>query len=126
MQRIGQALTAKLRRHGKTDPAALAIGVIGFLETIRHGDGAVIGALAALLVPGKVKREKPLFGKLCRFAGDCLDHVRRRILEAGQVIIPLQAENVIQDKKRVLNWGLVNRHYRCSSASWAPEPIRPI
>ncbi|MND37789.1 hypothetical protein D3C80_284830 [compost metagenome] len=126
MQRIGQALPAELRRNGKADPAAFTIGVISVLETIGHGDRTVIGALAALAVAGKVEREKPLLGKLCGLAGDRLDHVGGCILKAGQVVIPLQAENVVQDKKRVFNWGLVNRHYRCSSASWAPAIIRPI
>ncbi len=117
MQRIGKPLTAKFRRDGKTCPATFAIGVIGLLEAIGNGNGPIVCALAALLVAGEIEREELFLCKLGSLAGNRLDHVRRRILKARQIVVSLQAEHVVQDKKRVFDRGLVNRHYRCSSAS---------
>ncbi|MND67271.1 hypothetical protein D3C80_586810 [compost metagenome] len=50
MQSIGKPLPAELFRHGKTDPATLAILIIGFFETLRYGDRAIIPSAAAFLI----------------------------------------------------------------------------
>ncbi len=105
VQRVGQALAAEFFRHGKTQPAALTIGVIGFLEALRHVDGGIVIALAAFLVAREVDREQHFFGKLRRFAGNRLDHVGRGFGKAGEVVVVLDAEHVVEDEKRIASTG---------------------
>ncbi|MCY1557607.1 hypothetical protein D9M68_944690 [compost metagenome] len=56
-----------------------------------------------------------LLGKLGRFPDDRLNHVRRRILETGQVVVAVEAEHIVQHEKRIIYRGLVDRHGSSSS-----------
>ncbi len=115
VEHIGKALAAEFLRHGKADPAALPVEVVSLLEALRRRHRGVLVAHAAFLVAGKVDREQHLLGELGRLAGNRLHHVPRRVGEARQVVVALQRQNVVQDEKRVIHGGLVDRHVSRSS-----------
>ncbi len=110
MERVGQALAAEFFRGGKAKPAAFAIKVVGFLEALGYGDGAVLVTLAALLVAGKIDREEDLFCELCGLAEDRGRHVRRHIRKAGEIVVALDAEHVVEDEQGVVDRSLVDGH----------------
>ena len=69
---------------------------------------AVVVALAAFLVAGKIDRKQHFLGELRRLADDRLDHVGRRIGKTGQVVVALDAEHVVENEKRIFDRGLVD------------------
>jgi hypothetical protein len=110
MDRVGQPLTAILGRNGKPHPAAFAILIVGSLEALRRRHRTILVAGAAFLVADAVQRMKHILRELRTFLEDRLQHVRRRIGEAGEVAVALIAENFIQNEKRVRDGRLVGRH----------------
>ena len=99
-----------LGRGRDAHPAALAIGVVGGLEAFRRRDRAVVVAPAAFLVADAVQRREDLLAQLRAFGEDRLDEVRRRVGEPGQVVVPLEAEDVVQQEQRIFDRRLVARH----------------
>jgi hypothetical protein len=109
-ERVGQALSAIFLRHGQPDPAALAIGLVGLLETRGRRDRAVRVALAALDVADAIERLEHLLAELGALGQDRLDHVGGRVGEAGKVVVLLELEDVVQQEQRVVDGRLVARH----------------
>ena len=110
MNRVGKALPAVLGRNGKTHPAAFAILIVGSLEALRRRHRAILVAGATLLVADAVQRMENVLRELRTFLEDRLQHVGRRVGEAGEVAVALVAENFIQNEKRVRDGRLVGRH----------------
>ena len=119
VQDIGQALAAEFFRHRKPHPAALAVEVIGLLETLRRLHRGIVVAHTAFLVAGEIDGEEHFLRDLGGLAGNRFHHVGRRIGKARQVVVPLQRQDVVQDEKRVIHGGLVDRH--CSRSSPIPR-----
>ena len=65
-----QAHAAELDGRRKADPAAGDIGGVGLLEALRRGHGAVLGAVAALAVAGRVEGLEHLLADLARLLED--------------------------------------------------------
>ncbi len=124
VERRGQALAAIFGRRGEAEPAALAISLVGVLEALRRGHRAVRVALAALLVARQVERREHLLGELGALLQDRLDHVRGRVREAGQVVVAVEMEDVVQQEQDVVDGCLVHGHRSLSSQ--ACQPSRPI
>ena len=101
MQRVGQALAAIVRVEAKAHPAAFLVLLEGFPETLRRRHRTVLVTRAAFLVAGLVDREEDLFRQPCAFLQDGLDDVGRRVGKAGQVVVALVFQNVVEHEKRV-------------------------
>ena len=110
VQRIGQALAAMLGRHGQPHPSALAILAKRLLETGGRGHRTVVVAGASFSVAGAVGRLDHFLGQPRAFGQDRLDHVGRGVGETGKVGVPLDAQNLVEDEKRVPDGSLVSRH----------------
>ena len=85
---VRQALAADTRRVAASpiQPPS-AYGVEGLLEALRRGDAAVVVARAAFPVADAVQRLQHLLAELRCLAQDRLDHVRRGVGEARQVVV---------------------------------------
>jgi hypothetical protein len=106
----GKPLSAIFLRRGKPHPAAGGIGLVGLPEVLRRGHRSVRIAGAALLIAGEVQRREDLFAKLGALREDRLHRVGRRIGKAGQVVVTLNREHVVQEEHDVFDGGLVDRH----------------
>ncbi len=109
-ERHRQALAAELGRSRQTKPAAFGHLLEGVLETLRRGDAAVIGTLAAFEIADAVERLQHLFGELGGFAQDRLAHIARRVGEAGQIVVAVDLEDVVEQEAHVFDGGFVDRH----------------
>ena len=94
----------------KTEPAALGDLLERFLEAFRRGDAAVGIVLAAFEIADAIERLQHLFGKLGSFAQDRLAHVGGGIGEAGQIVVAVDLEDVVEQEVHVFHGGLVDRH----------------
>ena len=110
MQQIGKPLPAILFRHGEAEPAAFAIEIISFLETLGRRDRTVRRVLAAFAIGGLIDGEQSAFGKLRAFGQNCLDHIGRRLGKARQIVVALIIQNVVENEIRILNWRAIARH----------------
>ena len=59
------------------------------------------------------------FGELGGLAKDRFEDIGRGVGETGQIAVPLVAQHIVQDEKRVLHRRLVCRH-RLSSTHFQP------
>ncbi|MGY4484633.1 hypothetical protein ACVWWR_003824 [Bradyrhizobium sp. LM3.2] len=109
-QRHRQTLAAELGRGRQAEPAALGDLLERVLEALRRGDAAVIGALAAFEIAHTIERLEHLFGELCGFAQNGFAHVARRVGEAGQIVIAVDLEDVVEQEVHVFDGGFVDRH----------------
>src|SRR6185312_15420414 len=92
------------------EPPALGHLLERFLEALRRGDAAVGIVLAALEIADAVERLQHLFGELGGFAQDRLAHIGRRTREAGQIVVAVDLEDVVEQEVHVFHGGLVDRH----------------
>ncbi len=67
-------------------------------------------ARAAFHVARMVERLQHLFAQLGAFAQDRLQHFGRRLLEAGQIVVALQVQHLVQYEQAVLDGGCVAGH----------------
>ena len=101
------------------------------LEAGRRGDAAVAVALAAFLVADAVERGQYLAAELARFRQHGLDQIGRGVGEAGEVVVALEMEDVVQQERHVVDRRLVARH-NCPSetaskaVSGRGQPESPI
>lgn len=116
-ERHRQATATELGRRRQTEPAALRDLLERFLETLRRGDAAVIGALAAFEIAHAIERLQHLFGELGSFAQNGFAHVARRVGEAGQIVVAVDLEDVVEQEIHVFDGGFVDRH--CGLPAWA-------
>jgi hypothetical protein len=123
---LRKALAAILLGRGKRRPAALDEPVPGLLEAGRGRNASVLVAGAAFLVADPVQRRQHFGSEAAALGQDRLDHVRRRILEAGQVRIALEPEDILQHIAGLADGGGVAGH-GCSpfSGRWSRRPRRP-
>ncbi len=117
MQRVRQPLPAEFFGDRQTYPAAVAIGLVGFLEALRRGDRAVVRPLAAFLIAGIVEWKEHFLGELRGFAQDGLDHIRRGVSKTRKVVVALETQHIVQHEERVVHRGLVDWHRSNSSNS---------
>ncbi|GJE73234.1 hypothetical protein CHKEEEPN_4798 [Methylorubrum podarium] len=110
VEHVRQALAAEFLRHGQPHPAAGRVGVVGRLEALRRDDAAVLAAGAPLLIARQVQRRQDFLGELAALVQHRLDHVRRGLGEAGQVVVAVDREDVVEEEKGVLDRGPVARH----------------
>ena len=57
-----------------------------------------------------IDRLEDFLAELRALADHGLDHVRRRVGEARQVVVALNVEDVVEQEKRVVDGCLVDRH----------------
>jgi hypothetical protein len=75
------------------------------LKPFGVGDRAVVIALAAFLVAGEVERLEDFLTELGALAQHGLDHVRRRISKAREVIVALVAGSTSLSRNSVSSTG---------------------
>jgi hypothetical protein len=66
--------------------------------------------LAALEIADAVERLQHLFGELGGLADDRLAHIGRGVGEAGQIIVAIDLEHVVEQEGDVFHGGFVDRH----------------
>ena len=111
---VRHALPAEFLRLRQSAPASLAELVVGFLETLRRRDGAVLVARAPFLVTRQVERSQHLGAKLAAFRQDRIGHIGARHLEAGQIAVAGEVEHFVDDETRIAGRGGVGGHWRSS------------
>jgi hypothetical protein len=67
-------------------------------------------ARAALDVAGAVERGEHLGRELAGFGQDGFDHVGAGIGEAGQIVVPGDLEDVVEEEQDLIDWRFVTRH----------------
>ena len=92
------------------DPAALGELLVGRLEPGRRRHAAVGMAAAAFLVADAIERGQHVLAEFRRLAEHGGDQIRRRIGEAGQVVVALDMEDVGQQEHDVVDRSFVARH----------------
>ena len=109
-QDVRHALPAIFDRCRKRAPASFAIGLIRFLETVRRCHRTVGMTGAPLFVAHDIQGEKLIFDKFRAFGQDRLDHVGAGIFETRQIGIFVDAQNFVENEKRIAQRRLILRH----------------
>jgi len=76
---------------------------------------------AAFEIADPVERLQDFFAELGGFTQDSFPHVGGGVGEAGQVIIAVDLEHVVEQETDIFEWGLVGRH-PCSPGWLATLP----
>jgi hypothetical protein len=111
----GQVRAAQLLGHAELVPAAVGIGLEGFLEALGRAHDAVL-EVAAFLVARLVQRLQHFLAELRAAFEDRGGHVRRQLGEARQVGALVDFQKLMKEKKKILDRGLVARHGERSSS----------
>jgi hypothetical protein len=121
MQGIGQTLATEFGRCRQSEPATLAILLVGFLEALWRGHRGVVVPGAAFLIADLVERQHHFFGNAGAFLKDGLDNVRARIGEPRQVHVALVSEHIVENEKRVIDRCLEDWHGSSSLVVASPQ-----
>jgi len=81
-----------------------------FLESLRRRDAAVVTALAAFEIADAIERLQHFLAELGGFAQDGLANIGGGIGKAGQIVVAIDLEDVIDEELHVLDGGFVDRH----------------
>ncbi len=106
------ALATKLHWTRQCAPAAFAIKLVSFFETIGRGHAAIFMPCAALQVAHLVQREQHIFHKFRAFGQDRVDHVCAGIFKTRQIGVALDTQNFVENELRVANGGGIAWHFR--------------
>src|SRR5262249_24975122 len=104
------ALAAELGRARDADPATLDELIERLLVAGRCLHAAVGMALAALGIADAVERRQHLLGELAGLAEHRLDEIGCGVGESRQVVLPLDMQDVVDDKHDVVDGSLIGRH----------------
>ena len=108
---LGQSLAAIVGRDGHAGPARFHETAIGFLEAPGRAHRAVL-VVAALLVGRTVERQQRVLAELRALLDHGVDHVRRRLLIAGQGRQRADIEELVEHETHVAERGAVGLHDR--------------